>query len=83
MRQVNGGTISDQVDWAADKLESQFPVSSVFAQDEMIDIVGVTKGRGFKGALLSACFVPCFSTAHKFAIGGYSCHFDDQGHVDG
>ncbi|XP_043217873.1 60S ribosomal protein L3-like isoform X1 [Amphibalanus amphitrite] len=47
--QVNGGTVSDQVDWAREKLESQVPVGSVFAPDEMIDIIGVTKGRGFKG----------------------------------
>ncbi|OZC06561.1 ribosomal protein L3 [Onchocerca flexuosa] len=25
------------------------PVDSVFAQDEMIDVIGVTKGKGFKG----------------------------------
>ena len=47
--QVNGGTVSDQVDWAREHLESQVPVGSVFAQDEMIDVIGVTKGRGFKG----------------------------------
>lgn len=47
--QVNGGTIAEKVDWAREKLESQIPVSQVFAQDEMIDVIGVTKGKGFKG----------------------------------
>jgi len=47
--QVNGGNIADKVDWAREKLESQIPVEQVFVQDEMIDIIGVTKGKGFKG----------------------------------
>ena len=25
------------------------PIKSVFAKDEMIDLIGVTKGKGFKG----------------------------------
>merc|ERR1711915_243136 len=29
--------------------EKQIPISEVFAQDEMIDIIGVTKGKGVKG----------------------------------
>lgn len=47
--QLNGGTISDKVDWAKEHLEQAVPVSSVFYQDEIIDVIGVTKGRGFKG----------------------------------
>ncbi|CAM9315378.1 unnamed protein product [Lampetra fluviatilis] len=47
--QVNGGSVSDKVDWAREKLEKAVPVTSVFGQDEMIDVIGVTKGRGFKG----------------------------------
>lgn len=47
--QLNGGTISDKVDWAKERLEQAVPVSAVFYQDEMIDIIGVTKGHGFKG----------------------------------
>ncbi|XP_059476001.1 large ribosomal subunit protein uL3 [Neocloeon triangulifer] len=47
--QVNGGTISEKVDWAREKLEKPVPVSAVFAQDEMIDCIGVTKGHGYKG----------------------------------
>lgn len=47
--QLNGGSITDKVDWAKEHLEQAVPVSAVFSQDEMIDIIGVTKGHGFKG----------------------------------
>ncbi|CAB1448085.1 unnamed protein product [Pleuronectes platessa] len=47
--QLNGGSISDKVDWAKEHLEQAVPISAVFVQDEMIDVIGVTKGHGFKG----------------------------------
>lgn len=47
--QVNGGTVVDKVKWAREHLEKPVPVSSVFAPDEMIDLIGVTKGHGYKG----------------------------------
>lgn len=47
--QVNGGTIEDKVKWARENLEKPIPIDSVFAQDEMIDCIGVTKGKGYKG----------------------------------
>ncbi|XP_041633877.1 60S ribosomal protein L3-like [Cheilinus undulatus] len=47
--QLNGGSISDKVDWAKEHLEKAVHVSAIFSQDEMIDIIGVTKGHGFKG----------------------------------
>ncbi|XP_029293912.1 60S ribosomal protein L3-like [Cottoperca gobio] len=47
--QLNGGSMSDKVDWAKERLEKAVPVSSVFYQDEMIDVIGVTRGHGFKG----------------------------------
>jgi large subunit ribosomal protein L3e len=47
--QVNGGTVAQKVDWARSHLERQIPVSTVFAQDEIIDVIGVTKGHGVKG----------------------------------
>ena len=47
--QINGGTIADKVDWAREHFEKQIPVESVFNQDELIDCIGVTKGKGFKG----------------------------------
>lgn len=47
--QLNGGTIEDKVKWAREHLEKPIPVAQVFAQDEMIDCIGVTKGHGYKG----------------------------------
>jgi len=47
--QLNGGSISQKVDWAVEHFEKPIEVSSVFAQDELIDCIGVTKGRGVKG----------------------------------
>ncbi|XP_035211309.1 60S ribosomal protein L3-like [Stegodyphus dumicola] len=47
--QLNGGNISQKIKWARDHLEKPVPLSQVFAQDEMIDVIGVTKGKGFKG----------------------------------
>ncbi|KAK2152681.1 hypothetical protein LSH36_321g00017 [Paralvinella palmiformis] len=47
--QVNGGNISQKVDWAYEHFEKPVQIGDVFCQDEMIDIIGVTKGKGFKG----------------------------------
>lgn len=50
--QVNGGkTVADKVDWAKSLLEKHIPVDTVFAQNEMIDVIGVTKGHGFTGVI--------------------------------
>ena len=47
--QLNGGSVADKVDFARDNFEKEVRCKQVFAQDEMIDIIGVTKGKGFKG----------------------------------
>merc|ERR1712126_334415 len=47
--QINGGTIADKVDWAKEHLEKTISINSVLGQDEMIDVIGVTKGKGFRG----------------------------------
>lgn len=47
--QLNGGTIEEKVQWAKEHLEKPVPVNNVFAADEMIDVIGVTKGKGYKG----------------------------------
>merc|ERR1712128_277869 len=47
--QLNGGSVADKVDFAVSHFEKQIPIGEVFAQDEMIDIIGVTKGKGVKG----------------------------------
>jgi len=54
--QVNGGTVAEKVQWAKEHFEKPVPVSHVFAPDEMIDCIGVTKGRGYKGIGLNCIF---------------------------
>ncbi|CAN6335661.1 unnamed protein product [Urochloa humidicola] len=49
--QVNGGTIADKVDYGYKFFEKQVPVDAVFQKDEMIDIIGVTKGKGYEGVV--------------------------------
>merc|ERR1711974_517034 len=47
--QVNGGSVGDKVDYALNLFEKTVDVSSVFSQNEMIDVIGVTRGKGFEG----------------------------------
>ena len=47
--QLNGGSVADKVNFAREHFEKKVPIKQVFAKDEMIDIIGVTKGKGFKG----------------------------------
>jgi len=47
--QLNGGSVADKVKWAKEHFEKEVDVKSVFEQDEMIDVIGVTKGKGFEG----------------------------------
>lgn len=49
--QVNGGTVQQKVDWAKEHFEKPILITDVIAEDEMIDIIGVTKGHGRKGKL--------------------------------
>ncbi|KAJ2993711.1 60S ribosomal protein L3 [Globomyces sp. JEL0801] len=47
--QLNGGSVADKVQWAKEHFEKEISASSLFEQDEMIDVIGVTKGHGFTG----------------------------------
>jgi large subunit ribosomal protein L3e len=47
--QVNGGSVADKVDFAVSLFEKQVPVDAVFAENEMIDLIAVTKGYGYEG----------------------------------
>lgn len=47
--QLNGGSVSDKVAWVKEHLEKTVSVDSVFEQNEMIDVIAVTKGHGFEG----------------------------------
>ncbi len=47
--QLNGGSIAEKVDWAYAHFEKQVDITSVVEQDENIDVVAVTRGKGFAG----------------------------------
>jgi len=48
--QVNGGkTIADKVKFAKSLLEQKIPVDSIFGENELIDTLGATKGKGYEG----------------------------------
>jgi large subunit ribosomal protein L3e len=47
--QVNGGTIPEKVDFAVDLFEKEVSVNTVFEPDEIIDVCGATKGKGYEG----------------------------------
>jgi len=49
--QVNGGSTSDKVDFIQNLFEQEIKVADVFSQDEMIDCIGVTKGKGVQGVV--------------------------------
>lgn len=47
--QLNGGTIQEKVVWAKSHFEKEIDIKSIFEQDEIIDVIGVSKGKGFEG----------------------------------
>jgi large subunit ribosomal protein L3e len=49
--QVNGGTTEQKVDFIVGLFEQEINIADSFNQDEMVDIVGVTKGHGFEGVV--------------------------------
>lgn len=49
--QVNGGSVSDKVDYAKGLFEQEVTVDSVFNPNEMIDVCGATRGHGTTGVV--------------------------------
>lgn len=49
--QVNGGSTAEKVDFAYGLFEKTVPVNAVFQPSEMIDTVGISKGRGTEGVV--------------------------------
>jgi len=47
--QVNGGTVAQKVDFAVALFEQQVHVDTVFHESDVIDTIGVTKGKGYEG----------------------------------
>jgi len=49
--QINGGTTEQKVDFAMGLFEQEVKVADVFSQDEMCDIIGSSRGRGYDGVI--------------------------------
>jgi large subunit ribosomal protein L3e len=49
--QVNGGTVAQKVEFALSLFEKPVPVSTVFAPNDNMDIISVTKGKGYTGVV--------------------------------
>ncbi|CAK9012987.1 60S ribosomal protein L3 [Durusdinium trenchii] len=49
--QVNGGTTEAKVDFVMGLFEQEVKIADCFSQDEMIDVIGATKGKGFNGVV--------------------------------
>lgn len=49
--QVNGGSIAQKVDYAHGLFEKAVTVDSIFAANEMIDTIAITKGHGTEGVV--------------------------------
>lgn len=49
--QVNGGSVAEKVKFAQDNLEQEITVDKVIKENDMIDIVGVTRGHGREGVI--------------------------------
>jgi len=47
--QVNGGDVAAKVAFAQELFEKPVPIDSVFEQDEMIDTISISKGKGYEG----------------------------------
>jgi len=49
--QINGGDAAAKIDFAVSLFEKPVPVDGVFEENEQIDVIGTTKGKGFKGVV--------------------------------
>jgi len=49
--QINGGTVEEKIKFGYDLFEKKVSVHDVFHQNESIDTIGITKGKGYKGVV--------------------------------
>jgi len=47
--QINGGSVADKVDFCVKLFEQPVSISTVFNEADMVDIIGVTHGKGMNG----------------------------------
>ncbi len=49
--QIGGGDLKAQLDYSLNMLGKQIEVDTVFKAGQLVDIIGVTKGKGFQGVV--------------------------------
>merc|ERR1711881_14764 len=49
--QVNGGSMEDKIKSAQDLFEKPVSIDSVFEENEMIDTIAISKGKGYEGVV--------------------------------
>jgi len=49
--QINGGSIADKVNFGYALFEKQVTADSVFAENDLVDAIGVTRGHGYEGVV--------------------------------
>lgn len=47
--QINGGSVEDKVQFGHKLFEKPVSIDSIFEQNEMIDVIAITKGHGYNG----------------------------------
>merc|ERR1712137_539621 len=49
--QINGGTVDAKVPFGYEQFERRIAVDTVFSQNDMIDAISITKGKGYEGVV--------------------------------
>jgi len=49
--QINGGSTKEKIAFGKKYFEKLLPLDQVFHKNEMIDVIGITKGKGFQGVV--------------------------------
>jgi large subunit ribosomal protein L3e len=49
--QVNGGDMKAKTQWAFDHFEKEVSVGEVFKNNEMVDTIAITRGKGTQGVI--------------------------------
>lgn len=49
--QINGGNVVEKLIFSEKLLGKKIPITSIFSQNETLDIIGITKGKGFEGVI--------------------------------
>jgi len=63
--QINGGSTSDKVDFCTGLFEQEVKITDAFSKDEMVDLIGVTRGRGFDGVVTRWCVTRLVRKSHR------------------